>query len=85
LRTDGVTSGCGDSSATRASISERALFAARASTDSQFSAVRCGPMRRTAVRLRVPEASRSRILGNRRHADTAASREQAASSESSRI
>jgi hypothetical protein len=81
LRTEGVRSGCGASSATRTSMSDRLRFTARASTESQFSGVKWGPIRRTAVRLSAPEASRSRIRGKRRHADTAAILVQAASSE----
>jgi hypothetical protein len=74
-------SGRGASSATKASISRRLLSLAFARTDWWFSAVRCGASRRTEVRLKEPEASRSRISGKRRHARAASIRLHAASSE----
>jgi hypothetical protein len=81
FRTDDGTSGRGASSATNLSMSTRRAFRALAKTRSWFSVVRWGRRIRTALRLRSPDASRSRMMGNLRQARAAWMRFEAVSSD----
>jgi hypothetical protein len=81
FRTTVGASGRGASVATRMSISSRVPRLAFSRTAWWFCGVRYRPRRRTEVSVISPDASRSRIIGKRRHARAASMRLHAASSE----